>query len=559
MTKQIVIIGGVAGGASAAARARRLSEDAKIILIERGAYVSFANCGLPYHIGGEIENREKLLIQTPESLHKRFNIEVRINTEAISINPNEKSILVKNIDGEEETIAYDDLILSTGANPIKPPISGINAKGVFTLRDISDMDSIISFINDTNVSSAIVIGGGYIGVEVAEQLSSKIKKVTLVEGAKQIMAPLDPEIALVVEKELAKHISLSVGKFFSAIKLNEETGSATGIILDDKSEIEGELVILGLGVRPESKLAKEAGLEIGKTGGVVVNDHLQTSNPNIWAVGDVIEVTNFTTQKPALISLAGPANRQGRMVADNILLNTEKKSYQGTLGTSVIRVFSKVAACTGSNEKQLKKEEIKYTPLYLFPGSHAGYFPGAKQILIKVLFNSDSRKLLGAQAIGEDGVDKRIDVFATAIKGGLTIDEIAELELCYAPPIGSAKDPVNMAGMMMQNVADNLVNTISPEDIIKNNYDGVLLDVRSDIEIANSAVIKDAINSPLDSLRQNLTTLPKNRSIYVYCQSGLRSYNATRILMQNGFNAYNITGAYLALSLFKELEDRIDP
>lgn len=546
MKKKLVIIGGVAGGASAAARARRLSEEAEIIVLEMGAYVSFANCGLPYHIGGEIQDRSKLLLHTPQSLKERFNLDVRINTEVVEINPESKFITVVNQDGAKEIISYDDLIISTGAAPIKPAIPGINAKGVFTLRDISDMDQIIAWVEEFKINNAIVVGGGFIGVEVAEQLTHKDLKVSLIEGNDHILAPFDSEMVGIIEQELEKKVSLSLGSRLKEIQY-DENNIVRGVILDNAEEISGQIVILGLGVKPEIKLAEACGIKIGVRGGIQVDQFLQTSKANIWAIGDVIEVKNFVTKEPSLIALAGPANRQGRAVADNILLD-KKKIYEGTLGTAVIRVYSKIAACTGANEKSLNKSGIEYQKLYLFPGSHAGYFPGAKEIALKVLFSVKERKLLGAQAISEDGADKRIDVLATAIKGGLSIDQIADLELCYAPPVGSAKDPINMAGMSMQNVADGLVSVIGPEEI-----QGYILDVRSRVEVEKSGMISGAINIPIDELSTRHNELPKDQRISIYCQSGQRSYNAARKLMQLGYQAVNVTGAFKAYQLFRKI------
>ena len=544
MPKKLVIIGGVAGGANVATRARRLSEDTEITIIERGPYVSFANCGLPYHIGGEIPKRDKLLIHTPQSIEERFGVNVYINTEAIFINRTERKLEVRT-GGETKSIPYDNLVIATGAAAIKPPLSGISGGGVFALRDMDDMDNIIQWIAEKNVSKAIVVGGGYIGVEVAEQLAHLKKEVFLVEGNKQILAPLDPEMAGIAESELKQHMKLLLSSRLKSIDLDAEN-NACGICLENGEKISGQIVILGLGVVPEVTLAKNAGLELGTKGGIKVNEFLQTSDPLIYAVGDAIEVRNFVTGVPALIALAGPANRQGRMAADNIFLD-QKKKYEGTLGTAVVRVFSKTAACTGANEKTLKSLNIPYEKLYLFSNSHAGYFPGAKEIAIKILFSPEQRKLLGAQAVGEVGADKRIDIFATAIKGGLTIDEIAELELCYAPPVGSAKDPVNMAGMMMQNVADGLVSVVGPADL-----SGYILDVRDEAEVEKLGSMPGSTNIPLNDIRDRISEIPKDRKINVYCQSGQRSYNAVRKLMQLGYDAVNITGAYKAYLLFNQ-------
>lgn len=548
MSKHIVIIGGVAGGASAAARLRRLSEDARITIIERGKYVSFANCGLPYHIGKEIERRDALLVHTAESLGKRFNITVRTETTAIKIHAAEQSVEVESPDKSIESIRYDELILATGAAPLQPPLPGLQGAGAFVLRDIADMDAIISWLKEQPIKRAVVVGGGFIGVEVAEQLVGQVPSVSLVEGSGHVIPPLDPEMAEPLNQELRTKMDLVLNSRLTAIE-RTDSGAISAVTLSDGRSLPADIVILGLGVRPDIGLAKAAGLAIGETGGLYVNEFLQTSDPHIWAIGDAIEVTHSVTGKPALIALAGPANRQGRLVADNILL-PEKKNYRGTLGTAIVRVFSKVAACTGINEKIAVSNSIRYEKIYLAPASHAGYFPGAHPITMKVLFDPVDRTILGAQAVGEDGVDKRIDILATAIKGGLTIDEVADLELCYAPPFGSAKDPVNMVGMMAQNIADGLVSVVSPDAL-----QGFILDVRTSKEFENGS-IPGAVHIPLDELRERLSELPHDTTISVYCHSGQRSYNATRILTQAGFTAYNVTGAYKMYQQFSAVAAR---
>lgn len=548
MSKRIVIIGGVAGGASAAARMRRLSESAEIHLIERGQHVSFANCGLPYHIGGEIADRSKLLLHTPDSLKARFGLNVHIRTEATAIEREARRVKLRKADGRQTFLDYDELVLAPGAAPIRPALPGIEGGGVYSLRDISDMDSIIKGLSSLESAqrskSVIVVGGGYIGVELAEQLVQRAFTVTLVEGAAQILSPFDPEMAGILEHRLRQSMQLVIGSRLEAI-LRDEKGAVRGVKLENGSELKADIVLLGLGVRPEIALARQSGLKIGELGGILVNDYLQTSDQHIWAVGDAIEVTNIITKKPALIPLAGPANRQGRLVADNIFLS-QKKRYRGTLGTAVIRVHELIAACTGANERTLRQAGLQYEKLYLFPNNHAGYFPGASSLSMKVLFCPHSRKLLGAQVIGQEGADKRIDVFATAILAGLSVDDLSELELCYAPPVGSAKDPVNMAGMMMKNVCDGLVRSVAP-----NKLRGVVLDVRSSAEFSKAA-FPGAIHIALDELRGRLAELPRDQTISVYCQTGQRSYNATRILMQHGFDALNVTGAWRAMQLFEK-------
>ena len=531
MPKRIVIVGGVAGGMSAATRLRRLDEFAEIVVFERGPYVSFANCGLPYHIGGEIADRAKLIVQTPARLAAVFNLDIRANTEVLSVQPGAKTVTTA--DGIER---YDELILATGSTPVMPGVPGIGLPGHFTLRTIPDLDAILAWIEAKNVKTALVLGGGYIGLEAAEQLHRRGLSVTVVEKNPQVLTALDPDMAAHVHVELKKH--------GVAVKLSNPvvTFDDRGATLQSGEHIPADVVIIGIGVKPNTALAKAAGLDIGVSGGILVNAQLRTSDPHIWAVGDAIEVTHGATFTPAIIPLAGPANRQGRIVADNIWgLNSE---YRGTLGTAVVRVFDIVAACTGANETLLRKAGINYEAIHLHPNSHAGYFPGAKSLALKILFAPENGRLLGAQAVGEDGVDKRIDVLATALFAGMTIDDLAELELAYAPPFGSAKDPVNLAGMAAQNLLTGLVRVAQWYDMPKLLEAGaVVVDVREPSE-REGGIIPGSLSIPLGELRARLAELPKDREILAHCASGQRSYTACRILMQHGFKCWNLTGSY---------------
>jgi NADPH-dependent 2,4-dienoyl-CoA reductase/sulfur reductase-like enzyme/rhodanese-related sulfurtransferase len=544
--KRIVIVGGVAGGASAAARARRLCEECEITVFERGPYVSFANCGLPYFVGGEIVEQDSLLLQTPKTLRARFNLDVRVSTEVLSIDRTAQAVKVRELaTGREYEQPYDSLILSTGASPLRPPIPGIDRAGHFTVRNIPDVENIMAWIKDCHACRAVVVGGGYIGLEMAEQLKHRGLGVTVVEAMPQVMTPLDPEMAAWLHAELkangvALHLGDSVAEF-EAPKPGE-TARASVVVLKSGKRIEADTVVLGLGVRPETSLAKNAGLELGALGGVRVNEHLQTSDPKIYAVGDAIEVRDAVTGAWSIIPLAGPANRQGRIAADNIF--GRPSCYEGTWGTAILRLFKLSAGCTGANEKSLRKAGIPFQAVHLHPGSHAGYYPGAEPIAMKILFAPDTGKLLGAQAIGQEGVDKRIDVFATALKGGMTMNDLAELELAYAPPFGSAKDPVNMAGMAAQNVLAGDVQLAQWNEIAALDPKlTVLLDVRRQDERAKG-FIPGSIHIPLDEIRSSMNELPRDREIIVHCQSGQRSYFACRILAQNGFRVRNLTGSY---------------
>jgi NADPH-dependent 2,4-dienoyl-CoA reductase/sulfur reductase-like enzyme/rhodanese-related sulfurtransferase len=548
---RLVIIGGVAGGASAAARARRLSEEAEIIVLERGPHVSFANCGLPYFVGGEIVNEEDLLVQTPKSLHSGFNLDVRVNSEVVSIDREAKTVNVRDLaNGREYALPYDALVISTGAALLTPPIPGIEREGHFTVRNVPDVVRIKSWINENEGTRAVVVGGGYIGLEMAEQLVRHGGvSVSLVEALPQVMAPLDPEMAAWLHLELKQHgVELCTGSAVAAFEApsDAEPARASIVVLKDGRRLPADVVILGMGVKPESALAKAAGLEIGERGGIRVNQRMQTSDSAIYAVGDVVEVRDVITGAWSLIPLAGPANRQGRIAADNIM--GRSASYQGTQGTAVLRLFGLTAGCTGANEKTLRAAGIACEVLHMHPASHAGYYPGAEPIAMKVLFAPDTGKLLGAQAVGRDGVDKRLDVFATALKAGMNMNDLAELELAYAPPFGSAKDPVNLAGMAAQNVLAGDValaqwHEIATLDPAKT----LVLDVRRADERAKGH-IPGSMHIPLDELRGRLSELPKDKEIIASCQSGQRSYFACRLLAQHGFKVRNLAGSWRTFS-----------
>ena len=545
--KRILIVGGVAGGATAAAHARRMSEESEIIIFEKGPHVSFANCGLPYYVGGEITEKGDLLVQTPEGLRSRFNLDVRVLSEVIAIDAsNQKIEILDSNSGEKYWEAYDDLVLSTGASPLKPPIPGIDLEGHFTVRNILDIEAISSWITNHKSRKAVVVGGGFIGLEMVEQLHHLGLQVTVVEALPQVMAPLDPEMAAWLHQKLRdKNVKLylddPVSKF--DIPKSEEEAQASIIELRSGHRLPADVVILGLGVRPEIKLGKDAGLEIGERGGFRVNDLLQTSAPHIWAIGDAIEVRDFVTGDWTLIPLAGPANRQGKIVAENIFENSMK--YPGTCGTAILRLFDLAVASTGANEKTLNKMNIPYDVIHLHPPAHASYYPGAFRLTMKVLFNPQTGKLLGAQIIGTDGVDKRIDVIATALKAGMTVHDLEDLELAYAPPFGSAKDPVNLAGMIAEHVIKGEVQNCQWHEIAKLDPEKtVVLDVR-DKDEREEGYIPGSLHIPLPQLRKQYTELPKDREIIAYCQTGQRSYFASRFLVQKGFKVRNLTGAYL--------------
>ena len=540
---KLLIIGGVAGGASAAARARRLDEKAEIILFERGEHISFANCGLPYHIGKEIKDRERLLVTTPEVMKKKFAIDVRIKNEVVKIDRKKKEVLVKNLLTQEEyTENYDALILSPGASPVKPPIPGIELPGIFTLRNLNDMDSIIESVKGKKRS--VVVGGGYVGLEMAEALRNRGMKVSLVELAEQVMGPADPEMASLLHSELEMSgVDLKLGK---SVTKFEKGDDCVVVILSSGEKINADTVIMAIGVRPETQLAKESGIETGVTRGIKVNSHMQTNDSSIYAVGDAVEITDFNTGKPALIPLAGPANRQGRIAADNIF--GKKSEYKSTQGSAACKVFDLTFGMTGLSEKAAKRNDIKIDKVYVHPASHASYYPGAFPITLKLIFDPKKGTVLGAQAVGVDGVDKRIDVLSIAIRNKMTVFDLEEFELVYAPPYGSAKDPINYAGFVAANIIRGDCEHVHIQDILKLDKNQKLLDIRGHEEII-TGMIPGAINIPLEDLRERIGELSKDLEYIVYCAVGLRGYIAYRLLKQLGFKAKNLDGGYKAYKM----------
>lgn len=538
---KVLIVGGVAGGASAAARLRRLDEQAEIILFERGEYISFANCGLPYYIGGEITDKEDLTLQTPQSFRARFNVDVRVQNEVVAIDRAAKTVTVRNgANGETYRESYDKLILSMGAEPVVPPIEGIHNDKVFTLRNIPDTYRIKGYIDEKHPKTAVVVGGGYIGVEMAENLHSAGLGVTIVEMLDQVIAPLDFDMAADVHRHiLQKGVQLMLKTTVKAVREDEK---GLTVVLD-KGEVRADMVILAIGVRPDSKIAKEAGLTVTPRGAIVVTDDLRTSDPDIFAVGDAIQVTDFVTREETLIPLAGPANKQGRIAADNVCGRDSR--YTGTQGSAILKVFDMTVATTGVNEKTAKRLGLNYDKSFTYSASHASYYPGAVNMAVKVVFEKGTGKILGAQITGYDGVDKRIDVLATAIRFGATAADLTKLELAYAPPYSSAKDPVNMAGFVIENLLTGAVKNFHWHDVKDLPRDGsvTLLDTRTKLEYENGH-IDGFINIPLDSLRSRLDELDRGKPVYVTCQVGLRGYVAARILSQNGFDSYNLAGGY---------------
>lgn len=539
MKKKIVIIGGVAGGATAATRLRRLSENDEIILFEKGEYISFANCGLPYHIGGSIKNREDLLLQTVDGMSQQYGLDIRNFSEVTAIHPQKKSVSVTNHQTNEtyeET--FDQLIISTGAKAIVPPIEGLDtAANVFSLRNIPDMDHIKDYIKEHHVTQASIVGGGFIGLEMMENLVELGLQVHLIEMSDQVMPNIDFELAQILHAQIDLHgVDLILGDRLKAI---QQQGRE--LLLTSGKKIPTDLTILAIGVTPESTLAKEAGIELGLRGAIKVDQKLRTNFPDIYAIGDVIEVTDFVNGTPTLIPLAWPANRQGRLVAD--IINGIDARYTATQGTSVAKIFELTAASTGNSEKTLKRLEIPYHSIHIHPNSHAGYYPGASPIALKLLFSPDG-KILGAQGVGTDGVEKRIDVISTAMKFGATADELAGIELAYAPPYSSAKDPVNMLGYTADNLLTKRIETVSWQEVDElMEKEAYLLDIREEFEQATGK-LPNSHSIPLSQLRARLAELPKDQTIYVYCQVGLRGYNAARILMQQGFPVKNIDGGY---------------
>jgi NADPH-dependent 2,4-dienoyl-CoA reductase/sulfur reductase-like enzyme/rhodanese-related sulfurtransferase len=560
---KVIIVGGVAGGASCAARLRRLDENAEIIMVERGPYVSYANCGLPYYVGGVIPRESSLLVADEKVFREQFAIDVRTRCEAVKISPKEKTIDLKNIaTGEVATESYDKLVLSPGATPIRPPMPGIDLPGVFKVRTVPDVKAIREWLEghdpyssgmhtytgyqtEVPAKRAVVVGGGFIGLEMAENLKHLGLEVTLIQRDSQVMPPLDPEMARYVERHMENN-GVRIILNDDVTGFEQAANGSLKVLTKSGREFPGEIAVLGIGVRPESWLAKEAGLEIGARGGIRVDDQMRTSDPDIFAVGDAIEVKDYVTGEWSLVALAGPANRQGRIAAE--VIAGRDSHYRGTQGTSIIGIFGGAAACTGVNEKTLKRlGDQDYEKIYLYPNSHAGYYPGAKYLAMKVLFRRSDGRLLGAQAVGLDGVDKRIDAFAMAIQMGATVYDLEEVELCYAPQFGSAKAPVNFAGM----VAADVLRGDMPLTHWNSIEDGFLLDVRHPEELAVEQA-PGVVNIPLDELRTRLDELPRDREVLVICRSGQRAYYATRILLQNGFNARTISGGMLSRTILAE-------
>lgn len=539
MAKKVLIVGGVAGGASAAARLRRLDEEAEIILFERGGYVSFANCGLPYYIGGTIEERSNLLVQTPESLRARFEMDVRIYSEVTKIDPEHKKVTVNSKDLGVYEEGYDALVLSPGAKPLQPPIPGIDNCKIFTLRNLPDTDQIKGMVDQEGVRSAIVIGGGYIGVEMAENLRHRGLEVSLVEAAPHILAPFDSEMVAFAEKELADNgIQLLLGDGVQSFR-EEEKGIR--VVLQSGREIYGDLVILAIGVQPDTAFLKDSGIELGPRGHIIVDEGMRTNLEDVYAVGDAVEIKDYVLGTQGAIPLAGPANKQGRIAADRIC--GLPSTYKGTQGTAIIKVFELIGASTGSNERTLKRLGIPYRAVYVHPGAHANYYPGATPIALKLLFN-DEGTILGAQAFGQEGVDKRIDVIATVMRLKGTVYDLTELELSYAPPFSSAKDPVNMAGYLAENVLSGRMEVVTQQEIdTLDTEKQMLLDVRTQEEY-DQGHIDGATLIPVDELRSRMYELDREKEIVVYCAVGLRGYIASRILSQNGFKVKNLTGGY---------------
>ena len=537
---KLVIVGGVAGGATAATRARRLSEEAEIVLFERGFYVSYANCGLPYYIGGEIEMRDSLFVASPDRLRSRYRIDVRTSQEVVEIDRSRKEIKVQDHrTGKSFRESYDKLILSPGATPVKPPIPGVDLDRVFTLRDLPDSDAIKSYLDRNKAESAVVVGGGPIGLESAENFAHRGMRVTLVEMVKQVMPPFDYDMACIIHRHLREQgISLILGDRVTAFR---EKGKQVTVTTEQGREVVTDMVLLSIGVRPEKGLAEKAGLAIGQKGGIEVNESLRTSDPVIYAVGDAVEVRDFIGGEPLLIPLAGPANKQGRAAADHVM--GRKSPFGGVLGTNVTQVFKLVAASTGNSEKRLRARHTPYRKSYTHSFHHASYYPGARSMAVKLLFSPDNGKILGSQIVGEEGVDKRIDVLATAMRAGMTVHHLEELELAYAPQFGSAKDPINIAGFVAANMLKGDIQVVHWDDLESLDWQKhALLDVRSSEELQKSGKIRDALNIPTDELRDRIGELDKGKIYIAYCTVSYRGYLAYRILVQKGFEARVLGG-----------------
>ena len=539
---KVVIVGGVAGGATAAARIRRLDEQAEIVVFERSGFISYANCGLPYYIGGVIEDPEELTLQTPESFFSRFRVAMRVRHEVTAIHPDKKTVSVTNLEtGEAFEESYDKLILSPGAKPTQPRLPGVGLSKLFTLRTVEDTFRIKEYIDRNHPKSAVLAGGGFISLELAENLRELGMEVTIVQRPKQLMNPFDPDMASFIHSEMRRHgVKLALGHTVEGF---EEKNGGVDVLLKDEVPLHADMVVLAIGVSPDTHLAQEAGLELGVKGSIVVNDRMETSVPDIYAVGDAVQVRHFVTGQDVLLSLAGPANKQGRIAADNICGGDSR--YTGSQGSSVIKVFDMTAASTGVNETNARKAGLDVDTVILSPMSHAGYYPGGKVMTMKVVFEKETYRLLGAQIVGYEGVDKRIDVLATAIRAGLKATELKDLDLAYAPPYSSAKDPVNMAGFMIENIANGVLKQWHLADVDNLPRDGsvTLLDTRT-VEEFTLGHIDGFTNIPVDELRQRLDELDKGKPVYVICQSGLRSYIACRILAGNDFECYNFSGGF---------------
>lgn len=547
---KVVIVGGVAGGATAAARLRRLDERAEIVVFEKSGFVSYANCGLPYFIGGVIQEEETLTLQTPANFKKRFNIDIKVRHEVLKVNKEEHTVTVSDLQtGEVFEESYDKLILSPGAKPTLPKLEGAKLKQVFTLRTVEDTLRIHNYIKESKPKSVVLAGGGFISVELAENLCDLGMDVTIVQSQPQLMAPIDEEMATFIHAKMRSHgIKLVFGKYVDGIKEVEDGVEA---LMKDGQPIKADMVILAIGVTPDANLAKEAGLELGIRGSIVVNERMETSARDIYAVGDAVQVKHYITGEDALISLAGPANKQGRIAADNICgLNS---AYKGSQGSSVLKIFDMTMATTGINERMAKSLGLEYDKIYLSPGDHAGYYPGAAIMTMKILFDKNNYQLLGAQIVGYEGVDKRVDVLATAMHMKMSALQLKDLDLAYAPPYSSAKDPVNMAGFMIENLSNGTLKQFFIEDIAKLPRDGsaILLDTRT-VEEYENGHFEGFINIPVDSLREELQRLDSTKPVYVNCQSGLRSYVACRMLSQYGFDAYNFAGGYRLYATVEE-------
>ncbi len=550
---KIVIVGGVAGGASAAARLRRLDESAEIVIFERSDYISYANCGLPYYVGGRIVGKEKLTLQTPESFYSRFAIDVRVRHEVIALSPEKKTVTVKALDsGEIFEESFDKLILAPGARPMMPLIPGIQSDKIFTLRTVEDTLKLRTFAEKRGKGEAVIIGGGFIGVEMAENLSELGYSVSLVEQQKQVLGQIDDDLVSFVHNHMrSKGVSLFLGQ---PVVSFEENGDRVTVRLGDGRQLFADLVMLAIGVLPDSRLAEDAGLELGVRKSIAVNDRMQTSHPDIYAVGDAVEITHMVSGQKSLISLAGPANKEGRIAADNICGLDSR--YHGSAGTSVLKVFDMTVASTGLSERAARALSMNCESLILSPASHATYYPGGRVMTIKVIFDRDTEKILGAGIVGFDGVDKRIDVLSTAMQAGLSITALKDLDLAYAPPYSSAKDPVNMVGFMAENLLHGLVRQFHYADLAALSKDGSvqLLDTRTDKEYALGHAEGFNLHIPVDSLRARVGELDKKKPVYVMCQSGLRSYIACRILAQQGFDCYNFAGGYRLYESIKQGE-----